>query len=65
VTWDEQGQAAVDCYNAVATMLHVHMRDPATGDESVDFDQFNYFIGGSGGRAEDDPASWQIDVVCT
>jgi len=55
----------VDCYNAGATMLHVHMRDPATGDESVDFDQFNYFIGGSSGRAEDDPASWQIDVVCT
>jgi uncharacterized protein (DUF849 family) len=45
VTWDEQVQAAVDCYNAGATMLHVHVRDPATGHGSVDFDQFNYFIG--------------------
>jgi uncharacterized protein (DUF849 family) len=45
VTWDEQVQAAVDCYNAGATMLHVHVRDPATGHGSVDFDQFNYFVG--------------------
>jgi len=45
VTWDEQVQAAVDCYNAGATMLHVHVRDPATGHGSVDFDQYNYFIG--------------------
>ena len=45
VSWDEQVQAAVDCYNAGATMLHVHVRDPATGHGSVDFDQFNYFIG--------------------
>jgi uncharacterized protein (DUF849 family) len=45
VTWDEQVQAAVDCYNAGATMLHVHVRDPATGHGSVDFDQFNYLIG--------------------
>jgi uncharacterized protein (DUF849 family) len=45
VTWDEQVQAAVDCYNAGATMLHVHVRDPATGHGSVDFDQFDYFIG--------------------
>ncbi|MBV9250502.1 MAG: 3-keto-5-aminohexanoate cleavage protein [Acetobacteraceae bacterium] len=44
VSWDEQVQAAVDCYNAGATMLHVHVRDPATGHGSVDFDQFNYFI---------------------
>ena len=29
VTWDEQVQAAVDCYNAGATMLHVHVRDLA------------------------------------
>jgi uncharacterized protein (DUF849 family) len=45
VTWDEQVQAAVDCYNAGATMLHIHVRDPATGRGSKDFDQFNYFIG--------------------
>jgi len=45
VSWDEQVQAAVDCYNAGATMLHVHVRDPQTGKGSVDFDQFNYFLG--------------------
>ena len=28
VTWDEQVQAAVDCYNAGATVLHFHVRDP-------------------------------------
>jgi uncharacterized protein (DUF849 family) len=45
VTWDEQVQVAVDCYNAGATMLHVHVRDPATGHGSVDFEQYNYFLG--------------------
>lgn len=45
VTWDEQVQRAVDCYNAGATMLHVHVRDPQTGQGSSNFDQYNYFIG--------------------
>jgi uncharacterized protein (DUF849 family) len=45
VTWDEQVQAAVDCYNAGATMLHVHVRNPETGKGSIDFDQYNYFLG--------------------
>ena len=45
LTWDEQVQAAVDCYNAGATMLHVHVRDPATGQGSVNFDQYNYLLG--------------------
>ena len=31
VTWDEQVQCAVDCYNAGATILHIHVRDPKTG----------------------------------
>jgi uncharacterized protein (DUF849 family) len=44
VTWDEQVQAAVDCYNAGATMLHLHVRNPATGHMSADFDQFNYLL---------------------
>jgi uncharacterized protein (DUF849 family) len=44
LTWDEQVQAAVDCYNAGATMLHVHVRDPATGQGSVNFDQYNYLL---------------------
>jgi len=45
LTWDEQVQRAVDCYNAGATMLHVHVRDPKTGEGSVNFDEYNYFIG--------------------
>src|SRR5215510_4371594 len=28
LTWDQQVQAAVDCYNAGATVLHFHVRDP-------------------------------------
>jgi uncharacterized protein (DUF849 family) len=44
VTWEQQVQAAVDCYNAGATMLHVHVRDPQTGKGSKDFDQFNEFL---------------------
>ena len=45
VTWDEQVQAAVDCYNAGASVLHVHVRNPATGHLSADFDQYNHFLG--------------------
>ncbi len=45
LSWDEQVQRAVDCYNAGATMLHVHVRDPQTGQGSSNFDQYNYFIG--------------------
>ena len=45
VTWEEQVQTAVDCYNAGATVLHVHVRNPATGKGSTDFDQYNYFLG--------------------
>jgi uncharacterized protein (DUF849 family) len=45
LTWDEQIQTAVDCYNAGATVLHVHVRDPATGQGSVNFEQYNYMLG--------------------
>jgi uncharacterized protein (DUF849 family) len=41
VTWEEQTQKAVDCYNAGATVLHLHVRDPKTGHGSKDFRQFN------------------------
>ncbi|MFO0860150.1 MAG: 3-keto-5-aminohexanoate cleavage protein [Phycisphaerales bacterium] len=44
VTWDEQVQAAVDCYKAGATMLHFHVRNPATGMGSTDFEQYNYLL---------------------
>ena len=45
VTWDEQVQAAVDCYNAGATLLHIHVRDPETGHISKNFNQYNDQIG--------------------
>ena len=45
VTWDEQVQAAVDCYNAGATVLHLHVRNPATGHLSAKIEHFNYLIG--------------------
>jgi uncharacterized protein (DUF849 family) len=45
LTWEEQVQTAVDCYNAGATVLHVHVRDPLTGKGSTDFDQYNHFLG--------------------
>lgn len=41
VTWDEQVQAAKDCFNAGATLLHIHVRDPRTGHISKDFQQYN------------------------
>jgi uncharacterized protein (DUF849 family) len=41
VTWDEQVQAAIDCQNAGATLLHIHVRDPQTGHISKDFQQYN------------------------
>ena len=44
VTWDEQVQAAVDCYNAGARVLHLHVRNPATGHLSADIEHFNYLI---------------------
>jgi len=31
VSWDAQVQKAVDCYNAGASLLHIHVRDPKTG----------------------------------
>src|SRR5579864_7493039 len=45
VTWDEQVQAAVDCYNAGATLLHIHVRDPKTGHISKNFNEYNDQIG--------------------
>lgn len=44
VTWDEQVQAAVDCFNAGATVLHLHVRNPATGRLSTDIAHFNYLM---------------------
>lgn len=40
VTWEEQTQAAVDCFNAGATILHIHVRDPKTGHISKNFKEY-------------------------
>jgi uncharacterized protein (DUF849 family) len=45
VSWDEQVQAAVDCYNAGARILHIHVRDTKTGHISRNFDDYGYLIG--------------------
>jgi uncharacterized protein (DUF849 family) len=45
VTWDEQVQKAVDCYNAGATLLHIHVRDPKTGKISKNFQEYADQIG--------------------
>ena len=44
VTFDQQVQAAVDCYNAGATMLHFHVRDPKTGQGSSNFDHYKELL---------------------
>ena len=41
VTWEQQTQKAVDCYNAGAAVLHFHVRDPKTGHGSKNFNEFN------------------------
>jgi uncharacterized protein (DUF849 family) len=45
VSWEAQVQKAVDCYNAGATLLHVHVRDPKTGHISKNFKEYSTFIG--------------------
>ena len=44
LSWDEQVQAAVDCFNAGARMLHFHVRNPVTGMGSSNFDEYNYLL---------------------
>jgi uncharacterized protein (DUF849 family) len=45
VSWDAQVQKAVDCYNAGATLLHLHVRDPKTGHISKTFSEYSELIG--------------------
>jgi uncharacterized protein (DUF849 family) len=45
VSWEAQAQKAVDCYNAGATLLHIHVRDPKTGHGSKNFSHFNDCVG--------------------
>jgi uncharacterized protein (DUF849 family) len=43
LSYAEQVQKAVDCYNAGATVLHVHVREP-DGKGSKDLDRFNEML---------------------
>lgn len=45
VSWNDQVQKAVDCYNAGASVLHVHVRDPKTGLISKNLREYCDFIG--------------------
>ncbi len=45
VSWDAQVQKAVDCYNAGASLLHIHVRDPKTGHISKNFKEYGDLIG--------------------
>ena len=44
VSWDDQVQKAVDCYNAGATILHIHCRDPKTGKIAKALDDYSYLM---------------------
>jgi hypothetical protein len=45
VTWDEQVQAAADCFEAGARIWHIHVRDPKTGKISKNFADYSAQIG--------------------
>jgi len=45
VTWDEQVQSAIDCWEAGARILHIHVRDPKTGKISKNFAEYADQIG--------------------
>ncbi len=64
VTWEEQVQKAVDCYNAGATLLHVHVRDPKTGHVSKNFKEYSDSDRAPAqGRAEDGPPGRWLDLI--
>jgi uncharacterized protein (DUF849 family) len=44
VSWDAQVQKAIDCYNAGASILHIHVRDPKTGKISKDFAEYSMML---------------------
>ena len=49
ITMEEHVQKAVDCYNAGATVLHLHVREE-DGNGSKRLSKFNEFLGGCGSR---------------
>jgi hypothetical protein len=65
VTWEEQTQAAVDCYNAGATLLHIHVRDPKTGHISKNLKEYGEQVARlRKARAKDDPAGRRVHLLC-
>ena len=63
VTIDEQVQKAVDCYNAGATVLHVHVRE-LDGKGSKRLSKFNELLGRLRVRgARHDPAGRRLDLL--
>ena len=52
VTMDEQVQKAVDCYNAGATVLHLHVRE-LDGKGSKRLSKFNELLAGIRARVPD------------
>ena len=63
VTMDEQVQKAVDCWNAGATVLHVHVRE-ADGKGSKRLSMFNEMLGAAARRgAEDAAAGRRLDLL--
>jgi hypothetical protein len=57
VTWEEQTQIAVGCYNAGGTLLHIHVRDPKTGHISKHFREYADQIGHFASRIPEVPES--------
>jgi uncharacterized protein (DUF849 family) len=45
VSWEQQVQKAIDCYNAGASVLHIHVRDPNTGHISKNLQEYADQIG--------------------
>ena len=65
LTIDEHVQQAVDCYEAGATVLHIHVRE-LDGKGSKRLSKFNELLGRPArGRAGHDPAGRRLDLVRT
>ena len=63
VTMEEQIQKAVDCYNAGATVLHLHVRE-LDGKGSKRLSKFNELIAGMrDARAGDDHPGGRLDLL--
>ena len=63
LTMDQHVQQAVDCWNAGATVLHIHVRE-LDGKGSKRLSQFNELLAPAArGRAGHDPAGRRLDLL--